>query len=247
MVGVVGIEPTTSCSQSLPNIPNYSLVRQFIDYKKATKGLTLTGEYWLQNTLLPFIQWLDIPLSDVTTQHIAIFLGRYNNRPWRKHSFYRAFRTFWKWVSQTYDVPNPMLDRWGNLIIEPPKVPNKVLNTITPQDVKKLLEAASSMRDKAIISLLADSGARRNELVSIKVIDLDMDNNLIKVMGKGRKESYLIFGEATKKYLHSYINEANPNESLFELKSSGLVMMLKRLEAKTGIKCNAHCFRRGFA
>ena len=37
------------------------------------------------------------------------------------------------------------------------------------------------------------------------------------------------------------------NHNTFELKISGINMVLRRLERKTGITCNAHCFRRGFA
>ena len=73
------------------------------------------------------------------------------------------------------------------LLIEAPKLPEKILRTITPEQVQTLLQAAESNRDKAIVALLADSGARRAEFTSIRVDDLDMEHNRIFVTGKGQK------------------------------------------------------------
>ena len=146
-----------------------------------------------------------------------------------------------------YDMPNPMLDRWGNHVIDAPKTPNKVLYTLTPENTHRLVEAASRTRDKAIIALLADSGARLSEIASITIANVNMQNSRIKVMGKGEKEGYLVFGVKTRELLQEYTKEAHPTGLLFGLDSEGIKTMLRRLEGKTGIKCNAHSFRRGFA
>ena len=71
-----------------------------------------------------------------------------------------------------------MIDRWGNAVIEAPKTPKTVLYTMTPENVYRLLEAAFSIRDRAAISLLADSGARRSEIVAIKTVDVQLDKLL---------------------------------------------------------------------
>jgi len=110
-----------------------------------------------------------------------------------------------------------------------------------------LLEAASCIRDRAAISLLADSGARRSEIVAIKTNDVDLGKNCIKVMGRGNKEGYLIFGEATKAYILRHLEENSLIDTLFDLDTQGLKTMLRKLQVSTGIKCNAHSFRRGFA
>ena len=119
--------------------------------------------------------------------------------------------------------------------------------TISPVSVKALIEATDSLRDKALIALLADSGARRSEIANITVQELDLENRRIKVAGKGGKEGYLIFGDITYGYLTKYLEKYNPSSRLFKLTTQGLKTVLRRLEKKTGIKCNAHSFRRGFA
>ena len=106
---------------------------------------------------------------------------------------------------------------------------------------------SSNLNDCQTREPLADSGARKCEVVAIKTNDVDLGKNCIKVMGKGNKEGYLIFGEATKAHLLRYLEENSPIDTLFDLDTEGLKTMLRRLQVRTGIKCNAHSFRRGFA
>ncbi len=222
-------------------VANQLVLETFIAYKKATKGLTTSGEKWLRVTLGPFLEWLPTTLADADKQHIIQFLSLYEGKPWRRHSFYRAFKTFWKWLAEEYQLDNLMTG------IPAPKTPDVVLHTTTPADVDRLIQEANTSRDKAIIALLADSGARRSELASIELVDLDLENYRIKVVGKGNKEGYLVFGARTAGLLKRHIEESQPTDQLFGLNSYGVQTMLRRLEKQTGIKCNAHAFRRGFA
>jgi integrase len=191
--------------------------------------------------------WVEVPVQDVERSNLINFLALYEGKPWRKHSMYRALRTFWKWASRTFDIANPMQDRWGNATIDPPRVPNDILHTQTPESVAALLKATESPRDKTLIALLADSGARRSELASIQVADVDLVRCRIKVMGKGNKEGWLVFGEGTLSLLNAYIAQDHPVGSLFGLNAQGLQTFFRRLEARTGIKASPHSFRRGFA
>ncbi len=224
-----------------------ALLETFNADRKGTKGLTPQGERWLRQTLGRFLKWLPVPLDAVRRDRLVSYLMQWESKPWQKHSMFRALRTFWKWASMQYDIPNPMLDRWGNHVIDAPKTPNKVLCAQTPDSVHRLGKAASCTRDKTIIALLADSGARLSEIASITVANVNLQTSRIKVMGKGEKEGYLVFGAKTSELLSEHIREAHPTGLLFGINSEGIKTMLRRLEGKTGIKCNAHSFRRGFA
>ena len=72
--------------------------------------------------------------------------------------------------------------------IEAPKVPDKILNMVTPEQASILIENAACTRDKAVIGIFADTGARRSEVCNIRVTDIDLERNRIKVTGKGDKE-----------------------------------------------------------
>ncbi|MCH8224358.1 MAG: tyrosine-type recombinase/integrase [Chloroflexi bacterium] len=97
-----------------------------------------------------------------------------------------------------------------------------------------MLENAACARDKAVVSLFADSGARRSELCNIRVQDLDLDRYRIKVMGKGGKEGFLIFGDKTKTLLAQHITQNHPQDRLFDLNYVGVKSMLNRLGNRTG-------------
>jgi site-specific recombinase XerD len=228
-------------AKNAPAVTTYPILEHFIGDKKATKGLTVSGEKWLRVTLGPFLKWLPVPLDSVNRAHIVSFLGQYQGKPWRKHSFYRAFKTFFKWASEEYHIENPTTG------IPAPKTPDVLLHTTTPTDVERLIEAVDNPRDKALIALLADSGARRSETANIAIAVLDLARNRIKVMGKGNKEGWLVFGARTRALLTVYIGESHPTGKLFDLNTYGIQSMLCRLGRQTGIQCNAHSFRRGFA
>ena len=66
-------------------------------------------------------------------------------------------------------------------------------------------------------------------------------------MGKGNKEGHLRFGHKTKSLIAEYMREEIPTGKLFGLNTFGIQSVLRRLQYETGIKCNAHSFRRGFA
>ena len=111
-----------------------------------------------------------------------------------------------------------------------------------------LIDRAQTIRDKAIIALLTESGLRLSELANIKPSDIDWSDRTIRTLGKGRKEALAPFGGLSEGYLRDWLTEYNPNGSnIWGLTSWGVVLMLKRLKEKTGLTCNAHTFRRTFA
>jgi integrase/recombinase XerD len=94
-----------------------------------------------------------------------------------------------------------------------PKKPKRVAKqTLTEAEVAILLDATKNIREKAILSLLAYSGIRNQELCGIKVKDVDFGNNEIIIFGKGNKERIVnIDGECTK-VLMLYVAKYPHNE-----------------------------------
>jgi len=221
---------------------NQAIIDEFVGYKKATKGLTPRGEEWLRDMTGRFLKQLDMSVTDVGPQQIVEFLAPYSDRPFQRHGLYRALKSLYRWLKKMRRIPeNPME------YIEAPKVPDKVLNIVTQEQASVLIENAVCTRDKAVIGIFADTGARRSEVCNIRVQDVDLQRNRIKVIGKGGKEGYLIFGDKTKSLLVAHITENEPSDYLFNLNYEGIKTMLRRLGERTGIKARPHDFRRGFA
>jgi site-specific recombinase XerD len=133
------------------------------------------------------------------------------------------------------------------LLVDPPKVEKKILPSLTYQQVDFLIDQADNTRDKAIISLFADSGLRLTELADIKPSNIDWINKLIKVVCKGNKEGLAPFKERTEKLLRVWLSQFQANGRLWDLDAEGIVSMLRALKLKTGLPCNPHTFRRTFA
>ena len=103
-----------------------------------------------------------------------------------------------------------------------------------------LLEHCHCERDKAFISLLWYSGMRLSEAINVRASDFNWSENTVTILGKGNKYRKAL---ACNGLVRQWFTEHDS----FELNKGGVQTMLKRLTAETGIHCNAHAFRRGFA
>jgi integrase/recombinase XerC len=158
-----------------------------------------------------------------------------------RHASYRAIKAFYRWLSTEYDLHNPVAG------IAAPILGKPILPSLSREQVMLLIEQAETVRDKAIIALFAESGLRLSELVSIRHENIDWSLRIIRIVGKGRKEAYAPYGQLTDKYLKSWLMEYQPDGNLWGLNQWGVVSMLRRLQAMTGLPCNPHTFRRTFA
>ena len=121
-----------------------------------------------------------------------------------------------------------------------------ILPSLTDEQVDYLIQCADSMRDKAIVSLFADSGIRLNELLNIRPADIDLDRMTVTVWGKGGKQREALFTERSKRLIGEVMkSKAKPN--IWGLNRRGIQIMLYRLQVRTGLPCNPHTFRRTFA
>jgi len=128
-----------------------------------------------------------------------------------------------------------------------PKVPTPLRYSVDLDAIPVLLAACQNLRDKLVVSLLADTGLRLSELASLKVGDIDLEESSIAVWGKGAKQRQVCFGPFTQVMLKKYLDDYSPTDGLLGLKPRGVAQVLVGLEYLTGIKCNAHSFRRTFA
>jgi site-specific recombinase XerD len=129
-----------------------------------------------------------------------------------------------------------------------------ILPSLTPEQVEYLIQEADTIRDKAIISLFADSGIRLTELLSIKESHIDFSSNTVIIWGKGGKQRKAPFTRRTAELLREWLRvkrvslvTENMYINIWGLRRRGIQIMLWRLENRTGLPCNPHTFRRTFA
>jgi len=181
---------------------------------------------------------------DLTPPEINLFLANLNCHN-GKNAYYRAIRAFCNWLyRQGYIEENPIFR------VDPPKMTKILLPSLTHQQVEYLIEQTVTIRDKAIISLFADSGIRLNELVNIKASHIDWESQTIIIWGKGGKQRKAPFTRRTADLLKQMfrVNKVNAvSKNIWGLERRGIQIMLYRLQEKTELPCNPHTFRRTFA
>ncbi|MFC1972124.1 tyrosine-type recombinase/integrase [Chloroflexota bacterium] len=108
----------------------------------------------------------------LTSQGINAFLSSRKCTNGR-HAYYRAIRAFCNWaVKEGHLTENPLVK------VDVPKIKKRILPSLMPEQVEYVIEQAETLRDKAMVSLFADSGMRLSELVSIKHSLIDWEHNL---------------------------------------------------------------------
>jgi site-specific recombinase XerD len=164
-----------------------------------------------------------------------------------KHAYFRTLRAFYNWLYSPKSGLKLKLEDNPILLVDPPKLEKKILPSLAVDQLEYLMSQAGSVRDRAIISLFADTGLRLNELSNIKPSDIDWANRLIKAKCKGNKEGYAVFGKRSEELLKEWLAGYDPNGNVWGINRWGIVKMLRTLSTKTGLPCHAHTFRRTFA
>jgi len=172
--------------------------------------------------------------TKLTPQGINGFLASLKCGNGRKNYFV-AIRALVNWLYHG-SLDNPM----DNVAM--PRVARRILPSIKVEDIPLLLANCKCQRDKVVIQLLWTSGMRLSEVTQITSHSINWANYTIEVVAKGNREVRYAFRDKDN-LIRGYFAS---NQTL-GLNSNGIKTMLERLGKDTGIKCNAHSFRRGFA
>jgi site-specific recombinase XerD len=94
--------------------------------------------------------------------------------------------------------------------------PRKLPVVLSPEEVARLLDAASGLKYRAALSVAYGAGLRASEVVSLKLTDIDSSRRVIRVeQGKGRKDRYSMLSEPLLYLLRTYWKASRPRGWLF--------------------------------
>jgi site-specific recombinase XerD len=138
-----------------------------------------------------------------------------------------------------------------------PKVHTKLPEVLTKEEVRKLIKAARSLRDKTLLSIAYDTGARISEVMQLRWIDIDRAQKVIHIRcGKGKKERQVLLSNKLLLLLEQYWREYKTKDYLFPsggsadpLHHSVLQKVCKDAALKAGIRKRVypHLLRHSFA
>ena len=119
-----------------------------------------------------------------------------------------VYKRYFRWALREHHVAvDPTLK------LEAAKQALRVPKTLTEAQVEALLAAPDTarplgVRDRTMLELMYASGLRVSELVSLKISNLNLNDNVLRVLGKGSKERLIPFGEVACEWLRNYLNLA---------------------------------------
>ena len=146
-------------------------------------------------------------LLEAREEHLSRFLASRRGRTSSAARRLSTLKRFYGWcVRERRIAADPTLR------IDPPKRAPRFPKTLSEADVEALLAApdtrtALGMRDRAMLEVLYASGLRVSELVQVKVFEVNLDQNVIRVMGKGSKERLVPLGEEAADWVRKFSAE----------------------------------------
>ena len=177
------------------------------------------------------------------------------------HRYARAVRALLNWC-----VREGMLDERVPKRVAMPKREEKVIPTLSADQVELLLRVAVTVRDKAIVAVLLDTGIRANELCTLMLdnVHFTSEDPWLLVRGKRNKCREVGLGKRARQLLHRYIYRERPRLATADerhvflgrrgpLTPSGLDQVLYALrdaagaEHFRGVRVRAHVLRHSFA
>ncbi len=200
-------------------------------------------------------------VANVHREHVEAYildLQDKGRKPATVSNRFRSLTRFFKFLVDEGEITESPMRRMAA-----PQVPEQPIQVLTDDEMKALLATCSGktfedVRDDAIVRLFADTGLRRAELIGLGVADVDRNEQVAFVMGKGRRGRAVPFGKKTAMAIDRYLRarRRHKNADLPEmwlarrgtLNDSGLATMLRRRGIKAGIgPIHPHQLRHGFA
>ena len=202
--------------ESTLNTSEESVIALYLDAIWMEKGLSKNSLDSYRTDLTLFAQWLQqqnktLLFVDAATiqNYLAVRLeNKLNSRSTAR--FLSCVRGFYR-----HQIREGILQENPLALIESPKLPRSLPKSLTELDVESLLAAPDvddpiGLRDRTMLEVLYACGLRVTELVSLTMPQINLRQNVIRVMGKGSKERLIPMGEEASSWLEKYFREARP-------------------------------------
>lgn len=154
-------------------------------------------------------------LRDINKKTIRAFLAYLKAQSQNKKTIVRrlsSLRSFFRYACLNKHLEiNPIEE------IETPKLDKKIPVSLSYEEVVRLFEQPDldtylGFRDRAIMELFYSSGLRVSELAALNRVDLDAENYLLKLKGKGRKERIVPITKNAARWIEDYLNHSKRHE-----------------------------------
>ncbi len=227
---------------------------------------------------LDYLQENKINYLNITLDNIRDFIAsRLNHVTYRgNNESYRSVKRRLSSLKKFYKflVSKELIESNPFLLIKTPREHNKLPEVLYQKQVEDLLNKNKTRtdflkdRDQALLELMCSSGLRCVEVTNLKFSNIDIENRIMRIVGKGNKERLVPFSKDAKTYLKNYIeylrkdlenkslNDENKeyvflNSKGNKLTTRGLEYIIKEIQIKNGLDLgfdfHPHVLRHSFA
>ena len=248
----------------------------FLQFERKLSSNTISS-YWLD--LKSFFDYIAnsyniTKLSEIKSAHINTYiksLDKYIDKKSytvvkKSSSINRSIssiKSFYKYL-----INNEIIKENPAKSILSVKQSKKIPDILSVEEINKILDSfdltkKNNVRDKAVISLLYSSGLRVSELTSLQLTNLFLEEDIIRIFGKGNKERIVPIGSIAKNDLLNYIENIRPyytrktnSKGILFLSNRGKelsrktvwnIIKISSIRAEINKKVSPHTFRHSFA
>lgn len=247
-----------------------SFLKEYLATLKIEKNLSENTINSYKNDLTSFLDFLNQnridDLADVQTTHLSSFFKMLKNAGLNETSaarYFSSLKGFFKYLAKNDYIKSNPVER-----ISPPKISRRLPEVLNVREINAILDQPDStdtigIRDKAILELFYACGTRISELINIKVNDLFLKEEVIRVYGKGSKERLIPIGSSAIKWIEEYLQKSRPllakshksqnylflNQRGTKFSRMGIWKIVNYYAKRAGIEKNVHphTFRHSFA
>ena len=243
-------------------------IDRFLDAIWMERGLSANTLAAYRADVLCLSRWLEeqgVTLSAAKRSDLLAFLA------WRAESGARprstarqlsSFRRFFRYLVREGEIDEDPTAR-----IAMPKVGRALPQSMTEEEVEALLNAPDvadplGHRDRTMLEVLYATGLRVSELINLRIAQLNLNQGVIRVIGKGDKERLIPIGEESQRWLQEFMNGPRmeillerQTDSIFPTRRGSCMTrqafwhIIRRYAKKSGIgkKLSPHTLRHAFA
>ena len=236
-------------------------VLDYLEYLKFERRVSVNTIDSYGENLLLLCETVKKEVINLKKNDIKKFLDNVDATPRTKAHYLTVFNSFYKYLVFMDKIDVNPCDG-----IKAPRLEKKLPNYLTSEEIDKLFDLRLTKpidyRNKALLEVIYATGARISEVISLELNQIDFEECVIKVMGKGKKERIIPLGNTALNSLYIYISNYRAflvkndtcnyvflNKNGTKISRQGVFKILKELANNAGIKkeISPHTLRHSFA
>jgi integrase/recombinase XerD len=183
--------------------------RDSMKQEMAVRGFSSRTQKAYLGWMLRLVKHSHVPADRISEGQLRAFVAHLADRGLASSSINQA-------ISALGFFFHYVLPREWKMDMHYQRAPQRLPITLSPEEVRRLLDATGSLRERAAMELAYSAGLRLGEVLHLKVSDIDSDRMVIRVeQGKGKKDRNVMLAESLLATLRAYWKQERPRGWLF--------------------------------